>query len=248
MNGPLVILGKGLATGEDRPLLAASPEFRKSTPKMQLASISIGRAIESLAKTKSESAFINRSNIGFILNSGYGELEATTGFLQTFAESGVARPLLFQNSLHSSTTGFCAIHFKLEGPAFTLNHRVFGGEQALLLADTLIADGECDICLVTTVETVPKEFADLSASGIEGSASVIVARSDWASNQGFVSSEQITEVRCNEDDSRREDRSGFVFASLYGHDAVFGLVKNVEAGRDFKMEKPVGGNSEIRLT
>ena len=248
MIEPLIILGYGVGAAADIPLLAATPKFRKCTPKMQLASISIHRSIAALKKTKSESALSDRSRVGFVLNSGYGELEATTGFLKTLAESGVARPMLFQNSLHNSTTGFCAIHFQLEGPAFTLNHRIFGGEQALLLAETLIADGECDVCLVTTVESVPLEFLNLSAPGIDGAASVIVASRAWALRHEVDAKAEITDVRCYEDDSRREERSSLVFASLYEQDAVFRLVEHVESPRDFKIEKSVGGHSEIRMT
>lgn len=248
MKNPLVILGAGLGAREDIPELAASPEFRKCTPKMQLASVSIRRALESLQKHKNGSALVDRGALGFVLNSGYGELEATTGFLKTFSETGVARPMMFQNSLHNSTTGFCAIHFGLEGPALTLNHRVFGGEHAILLAETLLVDGDCDACLVTTVETVPEEFANLTAPGIEGAASLIVARQSWAEKNGLSPLGKIDGIECFENDEGREAKSSVVFASLYKYDALFRINGKLSQPADFTIEKPVGGHSKIRFS
>jgi hypothetical protein len=120
-----------------------------------------------------------------VLNSGFGELESTGGFLQALSETGLARPLLFQNSLHNSTTGFLAIQLGILGPVLTINHREEGGFQAFEAASVLIQSGQCQSCLVVTVETVPKEFDQGQGVGLEGASVILLSTAEFAKAQGL---------------------------------------------------------------
>ncbi|MES2855744.1 MAG: beta-ketoacyl synthase chain length factor [Bdellovibrionota bacterium] len=118
-------------------------------------------------------------NVGLVLNSGFGELESTGDFLKAFSETGLARPLLFQNSLHNSTTGFLAIRLGLQGPVLTVNHREEGGRHAFETAETLIRAGTCEACLVVSVETVPAQFETESGFGLESASCIVLASDDF---------------------------------------------------------------------
>lgn len=248
----LDILGFGFGNRADRAQILSNADFRKATVKMQLASLSIESAIDSLAKSHAEPILENREEIGFILNSGFGELEATLGFLKNLSETGVARPLLFQNSLHNSTLGFCAIRFGLTGASMTMNHRVFGGEYALQTAFSLIHSAECRVGLVTTVETIPEEFLKLSGSCIEGATSLIVADSNWSRQRGFTPYARLDSVQCRSIPSSREKSSEFAYAPMYEFDAVRSIALALTGiaeskSKEWAIEKPFGGFSMIAL-
>lgn len=245
----LGVLGYGFGLPEDLARLVGNPDFRKATPKMQLANLAMGMAIESLAQSKADQAFSIRDDVGFIFNSGYGELEATIDFLKSLSETGVARPLLFQNSLHNSTMGFCAIRFGLTGAAITLNHRVFGGEHALQIAQSLIQDKECRIAIVTTVETVPDQIRLLGGFGVEGATTLIVADSDWCRRLGFSPFACVSAVECRETPVSAENMGAYAFKSLYEFDAVRRIALEIRDGavqpKESIIEKPYGGSAMI---
>lgn len=249
----LDILGFGFGNRSDVAKISANADFRKATLKMQLACLSIESAIEKLSLSKASAILENRDDVGFILNSGYGELEATVGFLKNLAETGVARPLLFQNSLHNSTTGFCAIRYGFTGASMTLNHRVFGGEQALQGALVLIQAEECRVAMITTVETVPVEFRKLEKSSpLEGSTSLIVADSAWSKDRGFSPFARLKQVECRSAQVSRDFASKFAYASMYEFDAVRSIALALRGAgesesKEWIIEKPFGGSSMIEL-
>jgi hypothetical protein len=157
----LEILGHGIAREETLETYRLNPAFRKATRAMMLACSSIEAAFEKeplkglLQK--------NPASFSLVLGSAFGELETTKDFLKTLSESGMARPMLFQNSLHNSTTGFVSIHFKFTGPVLTTSHGLFAAEHAFETANLLLKQNHCDFCVVTTVDTFLPELTGTTA-------------------------------------------------------------------------------------
>ncbi|HEX4924917.1 MAG TPA: beta-ketoacyl synthase chain length factor [Bdellovibrionales bacterium] len=146
------------------------PEFRRATANMKLCASALERLFE-------QAPALDRRSCGLVLGTSFGELETTSDFLGTLAAQGVARPLLFQNSLHNATTGFLSLHFKMQGPTATLCDRAHAGHYALTtallwleagLTDWVIAI-ECD----TPVPALPHEPLPRA-----GAAAALLTRSD----------------------------------------------------------------------
>jgi hypothetical protein len=176
--------------------------FRKATRTMALACASIEAALK--ASPQLEAIFVKEpQRFGLVLGSAFGELEATTDFLKTLADSGVARPVLFQNSLHNSTSGFASIYFHLTGPVVTVSHGWFALEQALEVANLLLAQKQnqqrCDFVIVTYAEVIMPDLVeqDSTAMGqVSKSTSFIVTRSETASSEKLPSLAHIDDVKC----------------------------------------------------
>lgn len=134
------------------------PQFRKATYGMALGSAAIDKVIGS-AGVK-EIFEKHPEKFGLTCGSSFGELEVTKDFLKTLADSKVARPMLFQNSLHNSTTGFLAIRYHLTGPVITISHGSFAPEHAIEAASMLIGQKSCAFCLAVITETFLKELID----------------------------------------------------------------------------------------
>lgn len=193
-----VVVASALSSEEDLKPYLMQAAFRKASRKMTLTFDAVKKLIalnpevftpERLAQT------------GLVLNSGFGEIEATGGFLKGLAESGVARPIFFQNSLHNSTTGFLAIQFGIRGPVFTVNHRTEGGHEALEIASTLINEGLCEFCLAVAVETVPVEFSGESGVDREGAAAVMFCSKATALRYDLPA--RLTEIEINKEAGKK---------------------------------------------
>jgi hypothetical protein len=199
----MLIFSSGLSDENSLAPLQTKAAFRKASKKMMLAYASI-------ANTMAHQELPNEilRNSALVLNSGFGEIEATGGFLKAFAESGVARPLLFQNSLHNSTTGFLAIQFGIQGPVFTVNHRTQGGAEATEIASTLLEENLCEFCFVVTTETVPPEFVGETGIGHEGAAALILTTANACSKYslhpfgGQLEAQTLASVAMNEELSK----------------------------------------------
>jgi len=143
----LVVRAAGIAVSPEPPEWETHPAFRRATRNMKLAV----RAAEPVLKEYAGS----RERLGLVIATSHGELETTCQFLRELGESGTARPLLFQNSLHNATSGFLSTYFSITGPTFTVSNRYFSGENALELASLLIGQGSADACLVIGVDSAP---------------------------------------------------------------------------------------------
>ncbi len=161
------IFGVGSFTAGDMEGYAIPPAWRKATRNMILATASQERALAGLPE-------IARADMGLVLGSVSGELDTSVDFLATLAKSGLARPLLFQNSLHNATTGFSTIHFRLGGPSFTVSASERTPGECVRLAGDLIRLRHCALCLVTIVEGHKNTSGLLGESVGEGAASVVL--------------------------------------------------------------------------
>lgn len=134
--------------GEDLSTFTAPPAWRKATRNMVMAAASIQRALAKVPKVQVAGSM----RVGFVLGSCSGELDTSVEFLSTWAKSAMARPVLFQNSLHNATTGFCSIQLQQIGPSFTVSSLENTPGECLALAEGLLREGLVDYCLVTLIE------------------------------------------------------------------------------------------------
>ena len=148
----LNILSSASVSFSDVGEISRRPSFRKATRNMILATAAIEKAILPIQSLFSE----KRADFGLVLVSNSGELETTIDFLQTLSTQKVARPLLFQNSLHNATAGFLSIHMQLQNAVISSSSGPFAEENALQTADLLISSGHCQYCLVVSVDVWPR--------------------------------------------------------------------------------------------
>lgn len=161
----ICVLGAGIADQKSNlESLQSRPAFRKATRNMQLSCFAIEQAIQALPADQ-------RDQTALILGSGLGELDITQQFLSTLATSKMARPILFQSSLHNATIGFLSIQLGMTGPSFTVSNGPQTGENCLELACSLLQNGDCLYSLVVGVDSkVPSFDVDLG----EGAGAVLL--------------------------------------------------------------------------
>jgi hypothetical protein len=181
----LEILSVGVSAPSDWATLEAQPDFRKATRSMILAFNAIDRALQTLGPNSTD----RRPALGLVVGTCFGELGTTKDFLSSLAERGMARPLLFQNSLYNSITGFLAIQLKITGPSFTVSRELRSGVDALELAASLCGAKLCDACIVASVDArVPdldEFFAPSNGGVLEGAACLVVAQPGMAAQFGY---------------------------------------------------------------
>jgi|GEM_PF-3198185 len=201
----LEILSIGEASTTQLETFRRLPSFRKATRAMTLACASIEATCaqsEKIAKILKE----NPERFGLVVGSAFGELETTKDFLKTFSDTGLARPVLFQNSLHNSTSGFASIHFHFTGPVITVSHGLFAFENSLEVANLLLTQRQADLLIVTYVETVVPDLAtqtaELSTVGITSkvvdlSLSVLLTTPQVCAAENLLSLGTIDDVSCH---------------------------------------------------
>jgi 3-oxoacyl-(acyl-carrier-protein) synthase len=182
MNLHVVAMGKmtpKVFTGVQTRFQADS-SFRKATRNMMMGYA----AIEPLLAKVPQLA-----KAAFVLGSSYGELEVTKEFLNTLDTQGLARPVLFQSSLHNATLGFLSLKLGIRGPSITVSHRYLTGENCLEAASLMIESG-VELCLTAAVDT--------RATGIlidEGAAALLLTNEQGAHKLGLPTLAVIESVR-----------------------------------------------------
>lgn len=242
----LHVLAAGTARGKDLSKFAALPDFRKATANMVKCYAAIEPMLEHFPKLE---------GAGLVLGSSYGELAVTTEFLNTLETQGIARPLLFQNSLHNATLGFLAIRLGITGPSMTVSHRHFTGENCLEAASLLLGSGT-PLCLVFSVESRVSELGPAMRQNYpsvvelgEGAAALLLATEETARASGRPTLAVIDSVDTT---SRRgDDLSG----SYYDSDALERIVDAITASQvtgalptELRLPKPDRSSSTIHLS
>ncbi len=92
----------------------ADPVFRKATANMMAAYLVCKKALSHFTAEEKKS-------FALIVSTQFGEVSSSLDFLTTYYDLQIAKPILFQNSLHNSTLGFITIQLGLTGPALTLS-------------------------------------------------------------------------------------------------------------------------------
>ena len=178
-------IGTGIASPSDLPtqatVLQSKPSFRKASLNMKLAFFAMNAALKEAGLDSSQ-----LESAGFVLGSSYGELVQTKEFLKAWAKEKLARPLLFQSSLHNGTLGFLSLEFGLRGPSFTVSHQYLTGEKALELGMDLIADQAAEICFISAVEVMDPDLLPSlqckmpeGVQWVDGAACLILASEVW---------------------------------------------------------------------
>jgi hypothetical protein len=148
----VVVLAAEVANLSECESLRALPKFRKSTLNMIIAH----HLVSALSKNSEASPLIPKS--GLILGSSYGELENSKEFLRIFSSTQLARPFLFQSSLHNATAGFLSLEFKMQSPSFSVSQEFLTGEKCLETGVDLIKAGILDSCVIVSLDIMCKEF------------------------------------------------------------------------------------------
>jgi hypothetical protein len=187
----LQVLGAGIFLNSELAAFQPPPAWRKATRNMVMATQSIERALaQSALQVAGDPA------IGFILGSTSGELETSADFISTWSKSRLARPLLFQNSLHNATTGFASIHFKMTGPSFTMSGLEATPEQCLSMAEMLLAEKSCTACIVTLIEGHNTLANWLGEPGVvEGACTLIVSNLAACQAMGWKARGEIADLK-----------------------------------------------------
>jgi len=147
----IYLMGAGFATESATDRIRMIPDFRKATRNMAMAYASLENLIRDFPNDVFREA-------GLVFGSSHGELETTKEFLKTLAEAKVARPILFQNSLHNSTVGFLAMKLGITAPTVTLSNGMYTAEDVFEAAWTLLVDGMLDSAFVTVADGVVPEL------------------------------------------------------------------------------------------
>ena len=161
MNVPFEawVVAAGTSDAARAKALENDPDFRRATTNVRLAASAVEVALAKLPLPLGALGL----RVGLVVATGHGELEPTAGFLLELGRSNVARPLLFQNSLHNTVTGFLAQRLRIEGPVTTVSDGMYSGEDALDVARTLLLS-DADVVLVVGVDTFPPALEELLPS------------------------------------------------------------------------------------
>jgi hypothetical protein len=236
----LYVLRSAIARRESLGTLRSRPELRKATEQMLWAYAAAVRCLENLDA---------RESLGLVVGSGQGELETTKNFYKSLARENIARPFLFQNSLHHSTTGMLSQALQIKGAAATVSDHFFSGESALELAASLLESRQCGLCLVVGVDTLVPEFD----SGVrarypkdmeigEGSAALLVAGTEGWKQMGSRSEFSIESFRLD----RETKQDAADFRGYYDSDAIERLIKHRDSP-SIRLSKPDGSASHFTL-
>lgn len=229
-------MSRVFVVGHGVHLDSSRPEFRKATRNM----IWVQTALEAALGTRREAI---GENLGLVLGTSHGELAVTMDFLKALAATGMARPILFQNSLHNSTAGFAALNLQITGPMLTVSGGAFTGEDTLSSAMLFLQQGLCDHCLAVAVESrVPKLETDTSNVPGEGAGALLLANEAGLNRCGWTPVAEILSLSYHRDpcDSNPEAHAGF-----YPSHAIELLSKSLNQSETLRLTKPDGAHSEI---
>ncbi len=239
----IYILKAAIANRDSLAHLRARSELRKATEQMLWAFDAASRCLESFP--------LRRDQLGLVVGSGQGELETTKEYYKSLSREGTARPFLFQNSLHHSTTGMLSQALQITGAGATVSAGFHSGESALELAISFLESGQCAACLVVGVDTLVPELklgidtlypANLERG--EGAAALLVALEE---GYRFIGG---TPAFAIESFNRSEERTAVPMETLRGYYEADGLAKLIDGARngaEVILPKPDGSAAHFRL-
>ena len=242
----LHIVAAGVSRGQDLSRFQRDPDFRKATPNMIMGYAALDGVVKKFPKLDTAS---------FVLGSSFGELQTTESFLSALTKQGLARPLLFQNSLYNATIGFLALKLGATGPSVSVSNRYFTGESCLETASILIDSG-AQLCIALAVEArvsmlEPALLQNYSKKTIldEGAAAVLLASEKTAQELGLETLGIIESVEYH------QHGGSPVAGPYYDSNAIECILKTLnENGPNGKvpseliLSKPDGSFSKIRLS
>ncbi len=244
----LAVLSTALLSEVDLSTGANRPEFRKATRKMKnclgIAELCLNRLPQNLRNTLTSNGY---ENMCTILGTSLGEIEVTRDFLVTLDQTGMARPILFQNSLHNSVNGFITLTLGLRGPSITVSNRYMTSENALKAAELLLGY-QNPFALVICSEIVVEDFLPgytknypCGTSLRDGASGIFVATEEAVKEQGLEPLAWIREVRIG-------GKGVFTDSDYYDSNGLEKIITSFKKPRsELQLTKPDGSVSTIFL-
>jgi hypothetical protein len=134
----------------DIDLESMPPEFRKASVNMAAATLAFDKCLGGQQNVGAK--------IGIVVGTHFGEVEASLDFLYLWQTEKVAKPILFQNSLHNSTMGFLSKHFGIKGPGMSISSGKGTYVSSWLALQSLAKD--CDSAFLCMVDHIPQELVE----------------------------------------------------------------------------------------
>ncbi len=152
----IFILNSTRYKDEDSIEMGSRADLRKATRNMRMSYAVLTKLLQPFPRLMAEYQY----EVGVVLGTGHGELETTKEFFKCYRQQGMARPLLFQNSLHNSTLGFLSQIFSFTGPTLTNSDHFFSGEKALETAMLLLKEKQILFCVALGIDALVPELSE----------------------------------------------------------------------------------------
>ena len=190
-NGSVKVL-KADTSGLDR--FVPKRRLRRVDHYSRMALLASGRALKNI-----DPALLPKKKTGLIVATGYGALNSTFSFLDSYIEKGdkLAAPTYFSGSVHNAAAAYISICYGITGPCLTVSQFDLSFASALITAGVWLETGKADAVLVGTVdewcevsgycmEKMAKQRGIPVCSFGEGAAFFLVARnSEAVSGHGY---------------------------------------------------------------
>ena len=253
------VVAVGAAKKDECIDMDRDPSFRKATLPMMMAWRALEKAISVVTNTSApaDDKKAAMTDWGLVFGTSHGELDVTRDFLVTLATKGLARPILFQNSLHHSTLGFISLKLGISGPGITVSNHFFSGEDAISAAVDLIEGGHCDVAVTLAVDTIVtgleaalgQYYPGGKIKG-EGAGCLILANDSGLKRLGVKPLAGIGSIDINHQSSLPTSQSEYLeVQSDYDADAVEKIALYLQEAKDKKtlsLRKPDGTSATIR--
>jgi len=151
----------------------------------------------------------DRSRMGVVIATGYGTLQTTFKFLDSYLEYGYAcsSPTHFSNSVHNAAAAHVSMQMQATAPSLTVSQFEMSVPSALLSAQQWLAEGRVDQVLFGAVDETcevlrycreqffaaseqgplkPFTFAEQSAIAGEGAVFFVLTRADEEAAYGCI--------------------------------------------------------------
>ena len=124
-------------------------KLRRVDHYSRMALLGAGRAMEDTSP-----ALIDKENTGVIIATGYGALDSTFSFLDSYIDNGdtLASPTHFSNSVHNAAAAHICVCYDITGPSLTVSQFDLSFFSALITASSWLETGKTTAVLVGMVD------------------------------------------------------------------------------------------------
>lgn len=184
----------------------------------RLGLLAAGRAIDD-----TDPQLFSNDRTGVIVATGFGALETTFAFLDSYIEKGdrLSSPTHFSNSVHNAPAAHIAISYGIQGPNLTVSQFDLSFISALMTARIWLAEKRVDTVLVGTcdafcdvlsycINAFYKEKKLKSYAFAESSVFFTVTRSEHQARYGYI--DDIS-IGCGDKKTWQDDQDGLTIVS-----------------------------------
>ena len=134
-------------SGVDR--FVPKKKLRRVDHYSRMALLAAGRTLECV-----NPSLTPKGKTGLIVATGYGALNSTFSFLDSYIEKGdkLSAPTHFSGSVHNAAAAHISICYGITGPCITVSQFDLSFASALMTADTWLETGKADTVLVGAVD------------------------------------------------------------------------------------------------